>query len=235
MPKNELAAMPLVDHLRELRTRLIWAVVAVTLGMVLSLAFADRFIEALTAMCVDCGIQVTRPTAGFVSYFQVGLRLGLVLAAPVVLYQIHAFIAPALHPHEKRYLNLFVPGGFALFFAGILFGWFLVLPRTVAFLAQFSRQFGVAPNWTLDEYLALVTNLLLAIGVAFLTPLVVYVLSKTGLVTPAVMARYRRYFVVVAAVLAAVLTPTPDPFTMFMVLIPMLVLYELGILLARLL
>jgi sec-independent protein translocase protein TatC len=233
MPTDDLRAMPLVEHLRELRTRLIWSAAAVAVGMVLSLAFADRFIEALTALCVDCGIQVTRPTAGFISYFQIGLRLGLVLAAPVLLYQIYAFVAPGLHANEKRYLNLFVIGGFLMFATGILFGWFLVLPRTVTFLAQFSRNFGVAPNWTLDEYLALVTNLLLAIGVAFLTPLVVYVLAKIGLVTPAFMAHYRRYFIVIAAVVAAVLTPTPDPFTMFMVLIPMLVLYELGILMAR--
>ena len=233
MADSDLGAMSLVDHLRELRTRLIWSVVAVAAGMVLSMAFAGPFIEALTAMCKGCGIQITNPTAGLISYFQIGLRLGLILAAPVVLYQVHAFVAPGLHPHERRYLNLLVPGGFVLFFGGILFGWFLVLPSAVRFLSRFLGPYGVESNWTLDNYLALVTNLLLAVGIAFLTPLVVYVLGKTGLVTPATMSRYRRYFVVVAAVLAAVLTPTPDPFTMFLILLPMLVLYELGILMAR--
>jgi len=230
---EELVAMPLMDHLRELRTRLVWSAVAVGLGMLLGLVFADPIIKALTAMCVQCEIINIRPTASFVSFFQIGLRVGIILASPVILYQIHAFIAPALHPSEKRYLNLFVPGGALMFGIGIAFGWFLVLPRTVAFLADFSVRIGVKPSWTLDEYLSLVTNLLVAIGLAFLTPIVVYVFSKIGILTPAFMAHYRRHFIIIAAILAAVLTPTPDPFTMFMVLIPMLVLYEMGILMAR--
>jgi len=225
--------MPLVEHLRELRRRLIWSAGAILVGMVISLVFADYFIQALTAMCPQCEIQVTQPTAGFVSFFQIGLRLGLIAAAPVLLYQVYAFVAPGLHANERRYLNLLVPGGFLLFMTGILFGWFVVLPSTVGFLATFPSQFGVASNWTLDAYIALVTNLLLAIGVAFLTPLVVYILAKTGLLTPAFMAHYRRYFILVAAVTAAILTPTPDPFTMLMVMIPMIMLYELGILMAR--
>jgi sec-independent protein translocase protein TatC len=233
VPVPELGAMPLMDHLRELRSRLIWVGVAVLAGMMLGLLFAEPLIKALTAMCVDCTITYNTPTGAFISYFQIGLRVGIVVASPVILYQIHAFIAPALHPHEKRYLNLFVPGGALLFFVGIACGWFLVLPRTVDFLGTFGPRIGIQPYWTIDSYLALVTNLLLAVGVAFMTPLVVYLLAKIGLVTPAFLRHYRRYFIVIAAVLAAVLTPTPDPFTMFMVLIPMVALYEMGILMAR--
>jgi sec-independent protein translocase protein TatC len=226
--------MPLLGHLRELRNRLLWCVGALVVGMVVSMLVAKPVINQLTAMCsAPCEIISTKPTEGFVAYFQVGLRLGLVLASPVILYEIAAFVVPALHRHERKYLYLLVPGGTFLFAVGVAFAYFVVLPRTVPFLAGFSDDLGFAPMWTFDLYLALVTNMMVAIGVAFLTPLVVYILSKVGIITPAFMSHYRRYFVVVAAILAAVLTPTPDPFTMFMVLIPMLLLYELGLLMAR--
>lgn len=229
----DLPAMPLMEHLKELRTRLLWSVGAVVLGMLLSMVIVGPVIEGLTAMCEACGIQTTRPTAGFVAYFQVALRLGLLFASPVILYQIAAFILPALHPSERRYMYLLVPGGVLLFALGMAFGYYIALPRTVTFLATFTMGLGAAPNWTLDEYLALVTNLLVVLGVAFQTPLFVYVLAKVGIVTPGFMAHYRRYFIILAAVIAAVLTPTPDPFTMFLVFLPMLVLYELGLLMAR--
>ncbi len=233
MVSANLPTMPLMEHLRELRTRLIWAGGAVLLGMMLSMLIVRPVIDGLTAMCTVCGIQTTRPTAGFVAYFQVSLRLGLLFASPAILYQMAAFVMPALLPKERRYLYLLVPGGAILFTLGMAFGYFVALPRTVNFLAMFSASMGAAPNWTLDEYLALVSNLLVAIGVAFETPLFVYVLAKLGILTPGLMGHYRRYFIIVAAIVAAVLTPTPDPFTMFLVFLPMLVLYELGLLMAR--
>lgn len=230
----DMTAMPLMDHLRELRTRLMWCVGAIFVGTILSMLVARPVIGRLTEMCAaPCIIISTRPTEGFISYFQVGLRLGLVLASPIILYQIAAFVMPALHQNERRYLYILVPGGTALFVVGVCFAFFIVLPRTIAFLANFTNDLGFKPTWTFDTYLALVTNMMVAIGVAFLTPMVVYILAKIGIVTPAFMAHYRRYFIIVAAILAAVLTPTPDPFTMFMVLIPMLLLYEMGILMSR--
>jgi len=172
------------------------------------------------------------PTEGFVTYFRVALVLGLVLAIPVILYQVVAFVLPALRRRERRYLYLLLPGAALMFALGLTFGYFVVLPRSINFLAEFMIQYA-EPNWRLLNYIAFVTNLLFLVGVVFLTPLVVYILSKLGIVSPAFLTRYRRHAIVVLSVLAAVLTPTPDPFTMFIVLIPMILLYELGILLAR--
>ena len=155
---------------------------------------------------------------------------------PMVLYQIVAFILPALHKHERRYLWLFLPGASLLFIGGMVFGFTIVVPRTVNFLVGFlegTENLEVQPR--IDDYVAFLTNLVLVIGLAFQTPLVVLLLTKLRIVTAKTLGRYRRHAVLVIAVAAAVLTPTPDPFTMFMVMAPMYVLFELGILLARIL
>jgi sec-independent protein translocase protein TatC len=225
-------SMPLVEHLRELRVRVLYSAAAVFVGMGLSLAFTHPVIEGLTAMCDVCRFIVVRPTESFVMYFRVALILGLALATPVVLYQMVAFVIPALHRQEKRYLYLMLPGAGALFALGLLFAYRVVVPRSINFLATF--LLGVAePAWSIGEYISFVTNLMFIIGVTFQTPLVVFLLAKIGVLSPAAMRRYRRHAILIVAVLAAVLTPTPDPFTMILVMAPMLLLYELGILLAR--
>jgi sec-independent protein translocase protein TatC len=231
-PAAALATMSLMEHLRELRQRLIYGVGALLLGMLVSLAFTGRVIDGLTAMCQVCTIQAVAPTESFTTYFRVALLLGLVLATPVILYQLVRFVLPALHPHEQRYLYLLLPGASLLFATGLVFGYFVVLPRTVTFLSTFLSA-SVSANWTISQYVAFVTNLLLIIGITFETPLVVFILAKLRVVSAERMAHFRRHAVILLAVLAAVLTPTPDPFTMFLVLGPMILLYELGILLAR--
>ena len=183
-------------------------------------------------MCRVCTFQIVDPTEGFVTYFRIALVLGLVFAIPVILYQVVAFVLPALHRNERRYLFLMLPGAAVMFAIGLSFGYFIVLPRTINFLAEFLIDYA-EPNWRLSNYVAFVTNMLLMVGMAFLTPLAVYLLSKLGVVSPAFLSHYRRHAIVVLAVLAAVLTPTPDPFTMFLVLAPIVLRYELGIVLAR--
>jgi sec-independent protein translocase protein TatC len=231
---GELPKMPLMEHLRELRRRLIVSVAALLLGMGLALPLCPAVLNGLKAMCTVCHFQVLDPTEGFVTYFRVAMVLGMVLATPVILYQIVAFVRPALYPREQRYLLRLLPGTGLLFAVGLAFGYWVVLPRTVNFLAEFPLQWvGVEPNWRLGGYIAFVTNLLVIVGVAFETPIVVYALSKVGLLSWHTMVKYRRHAIVILAILAAVLTPTPDPFTMLLVLVPMVLLYEMGILLAR--
>ena len=228
---HDHAAMPLLEHLRELRTRLIKSLVALGVGMVLAMPLAYAVIDGLKAMCVACEIIAIAPTESIVTYFRVAIILGLVVATPVILYQIVAFVSPGLMPNERRLLMALLPGASALFALGLAFGYFVALPRAVAFLSTFMGQ-QAAPTWTLSNYVAFVTNLLLMIGLSFQTPLVVFVLTKLHLVTPAFLRHYRRHAIVLMAVLAAVLTPTPDAFTLILVLAPMVVLYELGIVLS---
>lgn len=239
-----LETMTLVEHLREMRTRLLWSVGAVLVGMLGGLTISRQVMAGLTEMCTACGdFQTIAPLEGFVTYFRVALILGLVVATPVILYQIVRFVLPALHGHEKRYLLYLLPGASLLFVLGLLFGYFIVLPRTINFLAGFLDLGGdltgvegdpiAESQWRLSLYIAFVTNLLLILGLAFQTPLVVYLLAKLGVVTTDFLRKHRKHAALLLAVLAAVLTPTPDPFTMIMVLLPMYLLYELGIILAR--
>ncbi len=232
MATPTLPTMPLVEHLRELRIRLIRCVMALMAGMVLAMPLSSRLIEGLKGMCPMCQFQLIDPTEGFTTYFRVSLLLGLVLAVPVILHQTVQFLRPALYPREQRYLYLLLPGAALLFAVGLLFGYRLVLPRTFSFLATFPSGWAV-PAWRLGNFVAFTTNLLAIVGIAFETPLAVYVLTKLGVLSPHTMRRYRRHAIVGLAILAAILTPTPDPFTMLLVLVPMVALYELGSLLAR--
>jgi sec-independent protein translocase protein TatC len=228
---GEPGAMPLLEHLRELRTRIMKSVFALGLGMVIAVPLTYRVIDGLVAMCPVCDIQVITPTESIVTYFRVAVILGLVVSTPIILYQSIAFVSPGLHPHERRLLFLMLPGAGALFALGLAFGYTVALPRAVSFLSTFLEDMAAA-NWTLSNYVAFVTNLMLVIGLTFQTPLVIFVLAKLNLVTPAFLRHYRRHAIVIMATLAAVLTPTPDPLTMVLVLVPMILLYELGIVLA---
>lgn len=228
----ELAAMPLVEHLRELRSRMMVSLAAVVVGTIASLALARAAIDGLERMCASCQFQFLGPTEAMAAYFRLALVLGLAVALPVVLYQAVAFVVPGLHRSERRMLYLLLPGAAGLFAIGLLFGYFVVVPRAVSFLASFLADSAV-PAWSLATYVAFVTNLLLVIGLCFQTPLVVFGLAKLGLATPRRLTRYRRHAILVMAVAAAALTPTPDPVTMLLLMVPMIVLYELGIVLAR--
>lgn len=232
MAENDLPTMPLVEHLRELRSRIIVSVVALVTGMVLALPLSPRVIQGLKSMCPVCQYQLIDPTEGFATYFRVALTVGLVLAVPVIVYESVQFVRPALYPHERRVLYLLLPGAALLFALGLIFGYLVVLPRTLSFLASFPSGWGES-NWRLGSFIAFSTNLLVIVGVAFETPLVVFLATKLGILSPQAMSRYRRHAIVAMAILAAVLTPTPDPFTMLLVLAPMIILYELGGLLAR--
>lgn len=242
---DALPAMALMDHLRELRSRILWSVVALAVGMGVSFAFlSGQVLDGLLGICrPDCAFQAIEPLERLRTWLDISFMLGFAVASPFILYHVVAFILPALHRHERRYLYLFLPGAGVLFVVGLAFGYFLVLPRTIGFLVGFLSGETVGPGGTpliatqlrISTYVEFLTNLLWVLGLAFQTPLVVFLLSKLGILTPRVMARYRRHAILVMAVLAAALTPTPDPFTMMMVMVPMYLLYEAGGLLARVL
>jgi sec-independent protein translocase protein TatC len=155
------------------------------------------------------------------------------LAMPVLVYQLISFIAPGLTRQEKRYLYFVLPGATISFVAGAAFAYFIMLPTAIPFLKGFLSDI-IEPNWFVDKYISFITSLLFWVGLSFETPLLIFFLSKLGIVTPAVLSRYRKYAILVIAVLAAVITPTPDPFNMVLVMGPLILLYEIGILLAKL-
>ena len=231
LPDNS-AVMPLLDHLRELRNRLIKAAVALLIATVLSFIFArDAVIFLIKPMG---GLpQALKPTETLSNYMKVALICGVTLSMPVIVYQIGRFIVPALNRREKRYLFLLVPGATLCFVAGVAFAYFVMLPTAIPFLQGFMSDV-VKQQWTIGDYLSFVGNLLLWIGVAFELPLFVYFLAKVGIISDKTLRKHRKYAILVIAVLAAVITPTVDPLNMALVMGPLIILYELGVLLARL-
>jgi sec-independent protein translocase protein TatC len=228
----ETAIMPLLEHLKELRTRLMRAAIALGITTAASFAFAKQVLVILIAPMGDTPPQALKPTESLGNYMKVALFCGIILAMPAIVYQIGRFITPGLTKRERRYLFLLVPGATLCFVTGVAFAYFVMMPAAIPFLQGFMDDI-IEQQWAIGEYLSFVTSLLFWIGLAFELPLFVYFMAKIGLIDADTLARSRKYAVIVIAVLSAVITPTVDPLNMVLVMGPLIVLYELGVILAR--
>ena len=225
--------LTIIEHLGELRDRLIKSVIALTVTTLFSFVFTRQFLQLLIAPMGETPPVSSSPTTAIVVFTKVALISGVALAMPVLVYQLISFIAPGLTRQEKRYLYLVLPGATISFVAGAAFAYFIMLPTAIPFLKGFLGDI-IEPNWFVDKYISFITSLIFWVGLSFETPLLIFFLAKLGIVTPAMLSRYRRYAILVIAVISAVITPTPDPFNMILVMGPLILLYEIGILLARL-
>lgn len=224
---------PIIEHIIELRDRLIRAALALFVGIVVGMIFAKRFLEILIAPLQGASsLQLLKPTENIIIYFKAALILGAIVAAPVIIYQLIAFIVPGLTRSERRMLYASMPLAFALFAIGVAFCAFVVLPFTLRYLQTFLTDLFKA-EYSVGYYMSFVGNFVLWVGVAFETPLVIALLARLGVVTPQQLVRTWRYAIVIIAILAAVITPTPDPFTMSVVMVPLFGLYILGLIMAR--
>ena len=228
----------IMQHLAELRRRVLICVVAVIIGSAVAFAFFEQLIEFLVRPARDLNLDdggqlvFTEVTELLTTAVKVSFVAGLVLAMPIVLYQVVMFVAPGLTGRERRYLFGFMPGAMLAFVSGVAFGYFVLTPPALHFLLTFGGDVAV-PLIRVSNIINLMIRLLFWMGVAFETPLVMYLLAQLGIVSARGLARFRRYWVVVAFILGAIITPTFDPVNQGLVAIPLLVLYELGILLAR--
>jgi sec-independent protein translocase protein TatC len=170
---------------------------------------------------------------GFMTYLKLAVIGGGFLAAPVILWQLLLFVVPALTPRERRAVVSIVPFGVILFLAGVAFSYFLVLPTAVRFLLSFTSPDTIQPMLMANEYLGFVSTLALMCGVIFQMPLIILALSFIGIVNAAMLSAYRRFAYFGCFLLSALMTPTPDAFTMCIVAFPMLLLYEVSIILVR--
>lgn len=225
--------MPLMEHLRELRTRLLRASLALLIATLISFAFARYVFQFLIAPMGDTMPQALKPTESLGNYMKVALICGLTLSMPFIVYQIGRFLAPGLTKSERRWLIVLVPGATISFAAGVAFAYFIMLPSAIPFLQGFLADI-VAQQWALGEYLSFVISLMLWIGVAFELPLFTFFLAKLGVIDAQMLSRNRKYAIVLIAIAAAIITPTADPVNMALVMGPLIILYELGILLAKL-
>jgi sec-independent protein translocase protein TatC len=231
---TEDEGMTLADHLRELRERLLKSVIALVVGTAVGLAFAEQILKVLLAPYGPAKqLLVTSPISPLTNVFTVSVTTGAILALPFILYQALAFIFPGLLPHERRWVMIALPFGFGLFLLGVLFAFFVMLPAAVGFLTGiFPSVFNVA--LTPDDYIPFVAGVMFWMGVAFEMPLIIFVLAKANVINANLLKRHWRWAVVIVAVLAALITPTPDPLNMTIVMVPLLLLYGLSIILAYL-
>lgn len=231
--------MTMLEHLNELRQRLIKCAIALVVG----LALAALPVPGYTSLTWAVIAAITAPASGYLqgikpgevlfTYFHVALIVGASLAMPVIVYQIMAFILPALLPHERRALFLSLPGVMLSFVLGVAFGYYALLPFAVRFLLSFGAEL-IPPNWSFSEYVGTVSLLLFGMGVAFELPLVMFALARMGVVDAKRLSGLRRWALVIAFVIGAIITPTPDPLNQTLVSLPLYLLFEIGILLARL-
>jgi sec-independent protein translocase protein TatC len=228
----ELTKMSFLEHLEELRKRLVISLAAIAAGFFLCWAFADvlfaKLQEPLTQFLPPGDtLAYTRLTAPFFLYMKVAFFAGLFLASPIILLQLWLFISPGLYRRERRYAVPFIVFATLFFVAGGYFGWKVLLPATCGFFIETGRNFKQVV--TVDDYFSFASMIILAAGVVFETPILVFFLARIGIVTPAFLMQKFKYAVIASFILAAIVTPTPDMVTQTALAVPMIVLYLIGV------
>lgn len=230
-PERDLKKMSFLDHLEELRRRLLFSFLAIAVGFFACWRFSDtifNWIQApLTPYLHGDKLAFTRLTGPFFLYMKVAFFAGLFLTSPIVLHQIWLFISPGLYKRERRYAAPFILAASFFFVAGGYFGWKFLLPWTVAFFLQTGEKFKQVV--TIDDYFSFASMLILACGLVFETPILIFFLARLGIVTPAFLLQKSKYAIVLAFIIAAIITPTPDMVTQTFVAVPMIILYFLGV------
>jgi sec-independent protein translocase protein TatC len=229
--------LPLTEHLEELRTRLIRCIIAIAVGACISYAFKEKIFEILSlplihAMKAGDKLIFTGITEAFFTYIKISLLSGILMAIPVILYEFWMFTAPGLYQHEKKIILPVVVISTFFFVGGALFAYFIVFPYGFKFLLEFASE-NVQAMPSMREYLSFSAKFLLAFGLIFEMPIVITMLAWMGMVTTDFLKKNRKYAVILIWVVAAILTPTPDIVTQAMMAVPLMLLYEISIVGAR--
>jgi sec-independent protein translocase protein TatC len=260
MEEKAKGEMTFLEHLEELRWHIIRSVIAIVTVSITAFIFKKVVFDTillgpskpefwtnrmlcqlghrldLEGLCININPLVLQNTAvagQFIAHIKISLIVGLVIGFPYMFYEFWRFIKPALYQNEQRYTGGAVFYIALLFFMGVFFGYFLIIPFSINFLYNYQVSEIVKNIPTLASYNSLIASIVLAAGLLFELPVLIYFLSKVGLITPAFLRRYRKHAIVVILLLAGIITPTPDMFTQLMVAVPMLLLYEIGIFLSR--
>ncbi len=255
------AEMSFFEHLDVLRKHLLRTLAVVTLFVILAFYFTDFLWHDIIMapkspdfwtyrmMCklvdlfpsigqefcitkIDAKIINTEMAGQFTLQMNSCITAGLILGVPYLLFELWLFIKPALHETERRSASGFVFFASILFFIGILFGYYIICPLSVNFLINFTVDDSIVNTFTISSYLSTVFTLTLGSGIIFQLPVVIYILSKLGIMTPKFMRTNRRYAIVLVLIIAAVITPTADPYTMMIVALPLYLLYEMSIIIS---
>ena len=228
--RAELPGMTLMEHLDELRKRIVRSAIFLALGFVAAWTFHDRFVGFIQAPLNRIGKKLvfTHPMDPLNLDLQVSLVAGAILASPFILYQVWLFIAPGLYKKEKRFVVPFMAATVGLFLTGASFGYFYVLPGALQILiVDFGHNF--TPMVTIEEYIGFFLSIILGLGISFELPILIFFLALFGIVSPRFLWKNIRYAILAVFIVAACICPSPDPWTMCIYAIPMLVLYLVGI------
>jgi sec-independent protein translocase protein TatC len=228
--RAELPGMSLMEHLEELRRRIVHSAIYLAAGFFVAYIFHERLYGIVQAPLDKLGIKLnyTHPMDPLNLYLQVALIGGAILASPFILYQVWLFIAPGLYQKEKRFVIPFMTATVGLFLLGASFGYFFVLPGALKILiVQFGSKFN--PMVTIEEYTGFFLSVILGLGISFEMPILIFFLALFGIVSPRFLWKNIRYAILAVFIVAAIITPSPDPWTMCIYAIPMLALYMIGI------
>ena len=225
--------MTLQEHLIELRDRIMKVCIGIAIAFIFGAVAARFLIEQIveSANVSEAGLDISSPTDPLTLYFKVALYIAIALTLPLTVYQLIAFLAPGLTRKEKRIVYSSLPFVTILFVAGVAYGYFVAAPRALDFLSNFMGDFF---SWDPDgsEVLSFFLTLMMGLGLAFQLPVIMFILAKIGIVTPRKMREWRRYAYLCLVILAAIITPSTDPINMAIVAIPLVILYEAGVIIS---
>src|SRR5213594_3621259 len=226
--------MPFMEHLGELRVRIMRSLFWLLGGLLVAFPFSERIVDWLARPVTKLGYKLvfTAPAEAFWVQMKVAMIVGLFIGSPGILWQVWAFIVPGLHPHEKKYAAPFVIIGSLMFIAGGAFSLFVVTPYAIAFLLSYARE-TLQPMITVENHVDFLLKFTLAFGAVFELPLVITLLARMGVVTAKQLSKNRKYAILGAFIAGAILTPTPDAFNQTLMAGPLILLYEVGIVCAR--
>ena len=222
---DEAGSMSLIDHLGELRGRIIVALVAMIIGTVVSYYYVDDIIQILIAPAGK--LYYTKPTEAFFTYMKISIISGLIVSSPVWFYQIWAFIIPALSKGEKKVTFLIVPSAISLFIIGVLFSYYLVLPTAIEFFIGFGTD-GLQPLFSIGQYIDFVVGFIIPFGITFELPLIIVALGALGILSSQRVRSFRKMFILLAFIVGGAISPTPDMLSQTMIAGPMVLLYEIS-------
>jgi sec-independent protein translocase protein TatC len=234
--EEEEKEMTFLEHLEELRWRIIWALLGLVIGTIICFIFIDFLVDVVLlrpARNSGAHLQNLKPFGQLFLYFQVAMIGGVILSLPNIFYQLWKFIAPALKKSERKYISAIVIFTSLCFLCGIVFAYFIMLPLTLKFAAQFGSS-TITNQFAIDEYMNIIISVMLGAGLIFELPMISFFLTKLGILKPQFMKKYRRHAIVIIMVAAAFLTPGTDPVSQVILAVPLLLLYEISILISKL-
>jgi sec-independent protein translocase protein TatC len=229
------AEMTFLEHLEELRWRIVYSLIGILIATIIAWIFIDFLVDGILlipAKTANLKLQNLKPFGQLFLYFEIAFITGLILSVPNIFYQFWKFISPALRENEKRYIVRIVFFSTLCFFSGVIFAYYLMLPLTLKFAAQFGSS-AIENNFAIDEYFSIIISVIVAAGIVFELPMLSFLLSRIGILNPSIMKKYRRHSIITILILAAILTPGTDPVSQVVLAVPLVLLYEISIFVSK--